>query len=85
MKSCPRNKIKINIDARTQPARFDPMKRKTICKNGNTVLRWYDRATRSTVIQTIDPNGNQVGEADYSGNKQSADAAHVAILKEAAR
>jgi hypothetical protein len=37
------------------------------------------------VIQTIDPNGNQVGEADYSGNKQSADAAHVAILKEAAR
>jgi hypothetical protein len=33
------------------------------------------------VIQTIDTNGNQVGEADYSGNKQSADFAHGAILK----
>ena len=57
------------------------MKRKTICKNGNTVLRWYDRRTRSTVIQTLDASGNQVGEADYSGNKQSADSAHAAILK----
>jgi len=57
------------------------MKRKTLCKNGNTVLRWYDRATRSTVIQTLDASGNQVGEADYSGNKQSADFAHGAILK----
>jgi len=58
------------------------MKRKTICKNGNTVLRWYDRATRSTVIQTLDASGNQLGEADYSGSKQSADAAHAAILAE---
>lgn len=57
------------------------MKRKTLCKNGNTVLRWYDRITRSTVIQTLDATGNQVGEADYSGNKQSADFAHAAILK----
>jgi len=68
--------------ARTHPARFDHMKRKTICKNGNTVLRWYDRATRSTVIQTLDASGNQLGEADYSGSKQSADAAHAAILAE---
>lgn len=58
------------------------MKRKTICKNGNMVLRWYDSRTRSTVIQTLDAIGNQVGEADYSGNKQSADFAHAAILKE---
>ena len=46
------------------------------------MLRWYDRSTRSTVVQTLDASGNQVGEADYSGNKQSADLAHVAILKE---
>jgi hypothetical protein len=58
------------------------MKRKTLCKNGNTVLRWYDRSTRSTVIQTLDAQMNQIGEADYTGNKQSADFAHVAILKE---
>ena len=58
------------------------MKRKTLCKNGNTVLRWSDRRTRSTVIQTLDASGNQVGEADYSGNKQSADFAHAAILKQ---
>ena len=57
------------------------MKRKTICKNGNTVLRWYDRRTRSTVIQTLDVDGNQIGDADYSGNKKSADFAHAAILK----
>ncbi len=58
------------------------MRRKTLCKNGNTVLRWYDRRTRSTVIQTLDASGNQVGEADYSGNKQSADLAHAVILKQ---
>ncbi len=57
------------------------MKRKTLCKNGNTVLRWYDRRTRSTVIQTMDARGDQIGEADYSGNKQSADFAHATILK----
>ena len=57
------------------------MKRKTICKNGRTVLRWYDRRTRSTVIQTLDAQMNQIGEADYTGNKQSADAAHAVILR----
>ena len=58
------------------------MKRVTLCKNGNTVLRWYDRRTRSTVIQTLDTAGNQVGDADYNGNRKSADFAHTAILKE---
>jgi len=58
------------------------MKRKTLCKNGNTIFRWYDRRTRSTVIQTLDPQGNQIGEADYSGNKQSADWAHERIIQQ---
>lgn len=58
------------------------MKRKTLCANGNTVLRWYDRRTRSTVIQTLDASGNQIGEAEYSGNKQSADAVHAWILRQ---
>ena len=65
------------MNAKTTPA----LKRKTLCKNGNTVIRWYDRHTRSTVIQTLDPSGNQVGDADYSGNKQSADFAHARILE----
>ena len=58
------------------------MKRKTLCANGLTVFRWYDRITRSTVIQTLDASGNQIGEAEYSGNKQSADAVHAWILRQ---
>ena len=57
------------------------MKRKTLCQSGNTVFRWYDRRTRSTVVRTLDSLGNQLGEADYSGNKQSADFAHVQAIK----
>jgi len=45
-------------------------------------MRWYDRRSRSTVIQTLDASGNQVGDADYSGNKKSADYAHAAIVAE---
>jgi hypothetical protein len=57
------------------------MKRKTLCANGLTVFRWYDPITRSTIIQTLNASGNQIGEAEYSGNKQSADAVHAFILK----
>ena len=45
---------------------------KILCKNGNTVERWYDRQTRSSVTQVLDPTGNQLGAADYDGNKASA-------------
>ena len=45
---------------------------KILCKNGNTVERWYDRQTRSSVTQVLDPAGNQLGSADYDGNKASA-------------
>jgi hypothetical protein len=55
---------------------------KTRCKNGNTVERFYDRQTRSSVTRVLDPNGNQIGEADYSGNKKSADFAKAMMLKD---
>lgn len=48
------------------------MKLRTKCKNGNTVVRFYDIVTRSSVTQVIDPDGNQVGDSEYDGNKDSA-------------
>jgi hypothetical protein len=44
------------------------MKRKVVCQNGNTVERFYDRSTRSHVVIVKDHDGNQVGDAEYSGN-----------------
>lgn len=58
------------------------MPMKTKCRNGNTVERFYDKRTRSSVTRVIDASGNQIGEADYSGNKASADFAKAALIKE---
>ena len=55
---------------------------KILCKNGNTVERWYDRQTRSSVTQVLDPAGNQLGSADYDGNKASAKFSLDARVKE---
>ena len=54
---------------------------KTQCKNGNIVENWYDRRTRNSIVRTIDANGNQIGEADYSGNRVSANLAKVQMIK----
>lgn len=35
---------------------------------------WYDRHTRSWVIQKKDAEGNQIGAADYAGTKADRDA-----------
>lgn len=66
----------------TEKADLRPVKRKIKCKNGNTVERFYDRATRSSVTIVIDADGNQVGEADYSGNKVSAAFAMQQAIKD---
>lgn len=55
---------------------------KTQCKNGNVVERFYDRRTRSSVTRVLDSDGYQVGEADYSGNKQSAAFARAAMIRD---
>lgn len=47
-----------------------------------TVDRWYDRNTRSWVVQKKDANGNQVGDAVYSGTKAGAVAAEKDLKKE---
>lgn len=43
------------------------------CNNGNSVERFYDRPARSSVTRVLDPNGDQIGDAAYSGNKVTAD------------
>jgi len=54
---------------------------KTKCANGNTVDHWYDRKTRSSVTQVNDADGNQIGDAQYSGNKTTAQATRNAAIK----
>ena len=43
------------------------------CTNGNTVERFWDRRTRSSVTRVLDARGNQIGDASYDGNKTTAD------------
>jgi len=38
-----------------------------------TVDQWYDHHTRSWVTQLKDSEGNQVGEAEYDGTRESAE------------
>jgi len=51
------------------------------CKNGNSVVTWYDRQSRSWITQIIDPDGNQIGEADYSGRREGSNSAVVIAMK----
>lgn len=37
------------------------------------VRTWYDRAIRSWVTQIVDEEGNQIGDASYSGSKSGRD------------
>lgn len=48
------------------------MKRKVECANGRFVERFWDRSTRSSVTIVVDKEGNQIGDADYSGNQVTA-------------
>lgn len=55
---------------------------KVKCNNGNTVERFYDRATRSSVTRVLDANGNQIGDAQYDGNKISASFSWCALVRD---
>lgn len=35
--------------------------------------QWYDRRTRSWVVQRMDAQGNQVGDAEYVYTRREAD------------
>lgn len=54
---------------------------KTKCANCNTVDHWYDRKTRSSVTQVNDAAGNQIGDAQYSGNRITAHATRNGAIK----
>jgi hypothetical protein len=56
--------------------------RRVICKNGNVVERFYERTTRSHVVVVKDSDGNQIGDADYSGNTISMSSAFYSAIKE---
>jgi len=58
------------------------VRRKTLCKNGNTVERFYSRKYRASVTLARDKSGNQVGEAQYDGNKISAKWSLELLIKE---
>ena len=45
---------------------------RTAKKVATRVDVWYDRGSRSWVVQRKDRYGNQVGEADYVGRKEHA-------------
>ena len=46
--------------------------RKEYSKEECKLEKWYDRQTRSWVIQLKDPDGNQVGEAIYVASRKEA-------------
>lgn len=53
------------------------MKKITKLKSGlGFVETWYDKVTRNWVTQIKDNAGNQVGDAEYSGDTKSSEVAH---------
>jgi hypothetical protein len=55
---------------------------KILCNNGNSVERFYCRIARASVTRTLDPQGNQVGDSQYDGNKVSAKWSLDMLIKE---
>lgn len=52
------------------------------CANGNTVDAWYLKPSRSWVVQLKDAAGNQIGNAEYSGNKTTRDFDVARLVKD---
>lgn len=46
------------------------------------ITTWYDENTKSYVTQLIDPNGNQVGDAQYDGNTDDMLASRKFMMKD---
>ena len=47
-----------------------------------TVDRWYDRHSRNWVVQKMDADGNQIGNAEYVYSKREAILIEVEWKKE---
>jgi hypothetical protein len=54
----------------------------TKCANGNIVETWYDRQSQNYVCIVKDPEGNQIGDADYSGCRTSMEFAEKQAVKQ---
>jgi hypothetical protein len=52
------------------------------CNNGNFIERFYDRRTKSSVTKLVDKLGNQIKDAEYDGNKLSADFSLKMMIKD---
>lgn len=46
------------------------------------IEKWYDRKTRSWIVQTKNKNGDQLGNAEYFGTKQEAENEYKRLKKE---
>ena len=55
--------------------------KKHITNEGLSVETWYDRQVRSWLTQIKDPEGNQIGNAFWSGSKDSAKNAHKEAIQ----
>ena len=44
--------------------------------------RFYDRSSRSSVTRVIDAEGNQIGDADYSGDQISANYVRTIMIRD---
>ncbi len=42
---------------------------------------WWDRYSRNWITQVKDMDGNQIGDADYSGNRYGADITHERTVR----
>ena len=53
----------------------------TTFPNLYTIFTWYDRSKRIWITQYKDAEGNQIGNAEFSGNKKCANETHKEFLK----
>ncbi len=48
--------------------------KKEYSKEQLKIERWYDRSSKNWIVQLLDPEGNQVGNAIYVYSKKEANA-----------
>lgn len=53
----------------------------TTFPNQYTIFTWYDRQSRNWITQYRDSEGNQIGNAEFSGNKKDANETHKELSK----
>ena len=54
---------------------------KKTLSNGYTVDTWWDRQSRNWITQILDSEGNQQGEALFSGTRKDAEHDHKVAIQ----